>query len=414
MRDYKYIIIGGGIAGTTAAETIREKDKIGTIAIIGDESYPLYSRVLLPNFLKNRAEKERVFLRREDSYDKKKIDTFFGKKVARVDFKNKELSLSDNQSLSYEKLLIASGGRVKKFEINGVDSSDIYHFQSIDDAVAIKEKMLSIKKAVVLGGSFIALELAESFHLNGKETNIILRGDGFWKGIMDKESNDIIIENIKEKGVNLFLNEEIESGKYEDGKKVLISKSKREHIFDILAVGVGIDRNIEFLDNSQINIKKGIVANEYLETNIEDVFTAGDVAEFYDLITDRYQIYGNWPASFLHGRIAGINMTIGQAGEKTACRHISGYNIVNFGLNISFIGDVMRDENTIVIKRGNVINKEHSQIFIRKNLLVGATGINMNRERSILAVLIDNKINLVDNLDNLKDVNFDLKILINK
>jgi len=410
MNKYKYVIIGGGIAGTTAAENIREKDSGGTIAIIGDEKYPLYSRVLLPNVLKNRIDAEKVFLRSEEDYLSKKIDTFFETEVEKVDFDEKVLVFKNGDNISYEKLLITSGGRVRRFDIAGVDPSEVLHFQSFDDTKVLKEKILQSKKAVIIGNSFISLELAEAFHLNNIEVSMLIRGNSFWKGIMDDVSSEMIRKNIEEKGISLFFDEEAERAEVGEEKKILISKTNKEYEFDILGVGVGIERNIEFLENSGIEIKKGIVANEYLETNIEDVFTAGDVAEFYDVITDKYQMYGNWPAAFLQGKIAGLNMT----GEKTVCRHISGYNIVSFGLNVSFVGDVMSgaDKDTIVIKRGNIENNEYSQLFIKNNKLVGATQLNMNKEKGFIVMLIDKEVDLSKNIEDLKDSSFDLKSLI--
>ncbi len=404
MKKYKYIIIGSGIAGTTAAETIREKDKKGSLAILGNEKYPLYSRVLLPNYIKDIVPREKVFLRDENFYRQKNIDTFFGCEVKSIDTKNKIVFSENEYEFSYEKLLIASGGRVNKMQIEGIDDEDLCYFQTIDDADKIKEKMKNSKKALVLGSSFIALELAQAFSKNKMKVGMFIRGDRFWKNIFDQESSNILVDNLKKHDISLFFKEEIKKVK----DKKAISKNGAEFEFDILGVGVGIKRNLEFAEKSGIKIKNGILADQYLKTNIDDIYSAGDVVEFYDVITEKYQMFGNWPAAFLQGKIAGLNMV----GEKTVCRHVSGYNIISFGVNVSFLGDVTKDENTVVVKRGDPSTQEYSQLFLRDGKLVGATQINMNKEKGFLTMLIDKKIDLSGKIDKLKDSNFELKKLI--
>ena len=112
----------------------------------------------------------------------------------------------------------------------------------------------------------------------------------------------------------------------------------------------------------------------------------------------------------MQGKIAGLNMM----GEKRICRHVSGYNIINFGIDISFIGDVKKDVNIKIIKRGNLENKEYTQLFLKDNFLVGATQINMNKEKGTLVKLIDNKVDLSGYIDKLGDLEFDLKDIIIK
>ncbi len=405
MKRYKYIIIGGGIAGTTAAETIREKDKEGSLAVLGDEKHPLYSRVLLPNYIKDIVPREKVFLRDENFYKQKNIDTFFGVEVKNIDSENKVIFFENGEELGYQKLLIASGGRVNKMQIDGIDDDDLCYFQTIDDADKIKEKMKSSKKALVLGSSFIALELAQAFLKKGMDVGMFVRGEKFWKNTFDENSSKILENNLKEHGVSLFFSEEIDKVK----NKKAISKKGVEFEFDILGVGVGIKRNLEFVKNAGIKTKNGILADKYLKTSAENIYCAGDVVEFYDVITEKYQMFGNWPAAFLQGKIAGLNMT----GENMECRHVSGYNIISFGVNISFLGDVVKDENTVVLKRGDPSSQEYSQLFLRGGKLVGATQINMNKEKGVLTMLIDKKIDLSDKIDKLKDKSFDMKDIIN-
>lgn len=393
---YDYLIIGGGIAGTTAAEVIREKDSAGSLAIVSSELYPLYSKVLLARFAKNEIGFEKILLRKESDYKDKKIDTFFGEEVVKVDTQNKKVFLKSGTEIFYSKLLLASGGSPKKtLNLEAVDNSEILYFRTLDDAKKIKEKMKGKKNAIVIGGSFISLELADIFFSSGLNVSIVLRGDRFFRGVLDKESSEIIRKNLEEKGISVLLNKEI--------RKIDMGNT------DIIVAGVGLERNIDFLINSGIKTEKGILANEYLETNISDIWTAGDVAEYFDIDARRYRVEGNWLTAFLQGKIAGLNMT----GERSIFRCLSGYNLANFGLNISFIGDTMIDTETDVVIRGDLGKNERAQLFLRNGILAGATQINASKERGILAMFIDRKVDLSSHLKNLEDPNFDLKILLN-
>ena len=322
---------------------------------------------------------------------------------------NKKVFLDEGGEISFEKLLIASGGRSRKMEIEAVDNSDIFYFQNFDDAKRLKEKMPSSKEAVIVGGGFNALEISEAFYKNNIKTSILLRGENLLGGSFDKESNEIIRKNLEEREISLFFNEEIKNINKEDGNNILVSKTDSEYMFDMLVIGIGVVRSIDFLIDSGLLVGGGILVNEFLETSDENIFAAGDVAEFYDIILGKRILLRNWTSAFLQGKAAGLNMV----GKRTAFEHVSGYNVVNFGINISFLGDVSKGDDVLVIARGDGSKKERTQLFIRNNILVGATQINMNKEKGVLAKLIEKRVDISGYLDKLSDKNFDLNNIIN-
>ncbi len=409
MKKYKYLIIGSGIAGTTAAETIREGDRAGSIAIVSKEKYPLYSKVVLPNFLEGEILEKEVFLRSKSSYKEKNIDLILDMEVLGLNVKNKKVILSGKKEISYKKLLIASGGSSKKLKIETVDKSETSYLQNFDDAINIKEKMLNSKNALIVGGGFNALEVAEAFYKNNIKTSILLRGDNLLGCAFDKESNELIRKNLQKREISLLFNEELKIINKNEKGKFIITKTNKKYFFDLLLVSIGVKRNTSFISNSGLKIDEGLLVDEFLETNKSGVFAAGDVAEFYDLILNKRVILRNWTSAFLQGKTAGLNML----GKKIVFRHISGYNVVNFGINISFLGDVSScsSENTILISRGDISKKERMQLFLRNGHLVGVTHVNMNREMGALVKLIENKVDLSLCLDKLRDSNFNLNKL---
>jgi NAD(P)H-nitrite reductase large subunit len=162
MKKFKYLIIGGGIAGTTAAETIRQNDKSGSIAIVKDEPYPLYSRVMLSkrDFYSPEGE-NKIWLKTPDWYVKENIEFFAGRKAVNLDANKKIVCLDNKDEIEYEKLLIATGSCARKWAIPGSDKKGVFSLRVLNDAKAIKEKMKTVKKAVAIGGGFISFEMCD-------------------------------------------------------------------------------------------------------------------------------------------------------------------------------------------------------------------------------------------------------------
>lgn len=166
MKRYDYLIIGGGIAGVTAAEAIRGEDPAGTIGILSDERHLLYSRVLLPSYLKKRIKRERVFLRTAKDFTRRRIDLYRDKAAIAVDIKRREVAAADGETFGYKKLLIASGGKTNRLPADW-GGEQAYGLQTLDDADRLLVAIPNIREPLVIGSSFIALEFIEIFILNG-------------------------------------------------------------------------------------------------------------------------------------------------------------------------------------------------------------------------------------------------------
>src|SRR3989344_2124824 len=160
MRKAQYLIIGGGIAGTTAAEFIRMNDPSGSITIVMEEPETLYSRVLLPHYLRDQVLYERLYVRKPESYTEKNIDLIKGVRADKVNTQNNQVELSSGDIIEYEKLLVASGGKVNRFDVPGKDLKGVTYLRTIKDIKGIKELMNKAKNGAVIGGGFIGIEYA--------------------------------------------------------------------------------------------------------------------------------------------------------------------------------------------------------------------------------------------------------------
>lgn len=403
MTKYDYLIIGGGIAGVTAAETIREKDASATIGILSDEPYLLYSRVLLPHYLKKRIRREQLFLRKAEDFTKNKIDLRLGEKVLSVNSGRHEAVLANGSAIGYQKLLIASGGRARPWG-RPEDAAFIYRLQTLDDADRLRAALADIKIPLVIGGSFISLEFLEIFVLNGVPPTLLFRDAHFFGKLLDGEGGDILRNNFERHGIRVQSQDVAKEIVARAGQSQVFTEALHAIQFDAIALGVGIERNMEFLQGSGIEIgEKGVRTDEFLATNAEGVFAAGDIAEFYDVIAGRHKVLGNWTSAFLQGKRAGLNML----GERVQFKNVSGYSITNLGFQITALGDC--EEGLETISRAEGVKNQYERFFMKGGMLKGAVLINSFQDKPHLTRLIEQEVNMEPYRQQLQDFKFDIR-----
>lgn len=376
-----YIIVGGGIAGMTAAETIRERNKDASIAVFSTEPHLLYSRVLLPSYLKQRIPRDKVFMRTVHQLDEVNIGAHLSEEVVRVDPARHEVALKSAKTVGYRKLLIATGGRVRPLAIAGLkDLAGVYRLQTIDDADEFYQALPGIKHAVVLGGGFIALEFLETLVLRKIPTTLIFPEARFFERFVRPEGSALFQENFERHGIRVISDDEARAAEGAEGSITMIStKNGNELPCDALCAGIGIQRNLEFLEGSGIQIgKQGILVNEYLETSAPDVLAAGDIAEFNDVVLGYSHLVGNWNNAFLQGKTAGCGM----AGKRVPFTNLSNYSIGNLGLHLSVLGDVGSGLSSVIRKTAKPLGYE--EFFLKDGVMRGAVLINGARHQALV------------------------------
>lgn len=408
MQKFDYLIIGGSAAGTTAAENIRNLDVNSSIGIITEEPYRLYSRILLPHYLKDRIPQDRLFLKTPQFYEEKNITLITSKRVIEIKPKEKKIRTSDGQEFSYNKLLLATGGKVNKWEVPGVDAEVIFYLRTYEDGINVREAMKRAKKAVVIGGGFISLEFTTSFILAGIDTTILVRDDYYWSNILDEASGNLISSLLEKNGARVLEEEEVERLESSSAVKNVVTKKGTRLETDLIGVGIGIHIDLDYLQNSGIETNKGILTNEYLETNAPNVFAAGDAAEFNDVLFARRHMMGNWLNAKAQGETIAKTMT----GTKTIFETASTYSINFFDNNVSFVGVVDSKAADNIIVRGSTTDSSSGRILLAGGRIIGATLINHAKEQAALANLVKKKVDVSAALDKLKDTNFDLHNLL--
>jgi len=412
---YEYLIIGGGIAGVTAAETIRSRDAMGSIAVLSGEAHPLYSRVLLPGYLKGRMARERVFLRTADDYAAKRIDFYPGTHARAADAARREIKTADGRIFHFGKLLVACGGKVKPWEYEEKASPRAYRLQTIDDADRLLADFPDIRTPLVIGSSFIALEFIEIFLQHKIIPRVLAEADGFFHAFLDKEGSRILEQNFRRHGVSCAFGEKIIGCRREGAGYEITTSGAGAMRVDAFAIGIGIERNRDFLAGSGVAFgRRGIRINEYLEADAAGIWAAGDAAEYYDPVSGEYRTAGNWAHAVLQGMRAGLNM----AGDRAPFTHIPSYAITNCGMQIAVIGECGVPANhgggagpgeglSALARRGGS-DGEYTRLFVRGGAIVGAFLINRFQDRAALTDLIARRIDVSAYEDQLRDMAFDI------
>ena len=402
---YNYLIIGSGIAGVTAAETIREHTNDAHIAIVGEEPHMLYSRVLLPAYLKNRIPRQKLFLRTIQDFTDKKIDIHGGDGVASVDVAHKNVTLGSGKTFAYDKLLLATGGRVKEWG-RPEDQSFVYRLQTLDDADRLFEAIPSLHNPLVVGSSFISLEFLEIFLASKITPTLLVRDKYFFGNLVEEQGGKLMHENFLRLGIKVDYNDtiaQIDTTPQAFEKREITTKKLDKIYTDAITVGIGIKRNLAYAKESGIETgEQGIKTNEFFETSSPDIFAAGDVAEYYDSISKSHRCVGNWTSAVLQGKCAGLAMV----GIKEAFMRVPSYSITNLGFQITALGDTASHEGTLV--RIDMARKQYERFFFRGNMLTGAVLINRFVDKTHLSKLIEQQVDITQWRDQLSDNSFDI------
>ena len=389
----RYVIIGNGIAGTTAADTLRKNDPNCSIHLLTNEPYPLYNRVSLPRFLQGVIVEQKVMIRDFAWHEQRNITLVTETMVTDVNTDERVVVTDDGQKYPYDALLVATGGWANPLRVSGTQGTrHIYNFVTLDDTKSIIARMLESRTAVAYGGSFISYELCDGFAVRKLNTTWLMRGPYWLRSALDPEGGEVVDNIAKKFGVHVIHGDEIESIIPQNGVPGYVrTKKGREIQADVIGIGLGITLNTKFLANTAIEVRSGIVVNEYMETNVPGVYSAGDVAEFYDPTIGKHHTMGTWDNAMAHGRIVGVNM----AGGHEAYIDVPTYTSPLFDVNIAVVGTAETHNpelQPIALREpGEKGNENYRKLFFRENKLVGVLMIGSPKGRKKLVEIVKNQ-----------------------
>ena len=378
----RFVIIGNGIAGTTAAETLKLEAPDSQVTLVGLEPYPLYNRVSLPRYLHGLA-RERVILRTVEQHRERGIDLQLERVATGVDPAGHTVSFDNGKELPYDKLMICTGGRPLPYPAPGADAvgQSVFAFQTLDETDAIHERMQTAGSAVAIGGSFIAYELAEAFVHNGLTTYWVQRGPHFLRRVLDDAGGELVDFLAREAGVETIYNQEVESVAGGGAGIDVKLASGRVLSAGMLGYGLGLKMYAEWLEGSGIKFDGGVVCNEYLEASVPDVYAGGDIARFVDLLLDgQLNQMGTWDNAEEHGKVAARNML----GAHVPYREVPTYSTSMFRSNLAVMGITPENAEVESVTKVDIPGRFYRALFFYKNRIAGCVMIGSPKGRKKL------------------------------
>ncbi len=310
----RHVVVGGSIAGTQGAETIRSLRPEDSITLIAEEERPFYLRPLLADFVAGRIAETRLWRKFESTAKSSKIDLVTGARVTRIDRQAKTVGLADGGSVPYDKLLVATGVKPRLPRIPGTELQGVTPFSAHRDATRLGQWAEKAKTAVVVGRGLQGVELTRALRLRGLEVTMIVPDESPWFPALFQVKGEMIEQALEEHGVKIIALDAPAEVVGEGGRAIGVkTREGREAEGEIVGFALDQRADVEFLVGSGISLADGIVVNEQLQSTDEDVYAAGDVAQVESEGKRRPIGYG-WLRALSQGEAAGRSM----CGEAAA------------------------------------------------------------------------------------------------
>jgi NADPH-dependent 2,4-dienoyl-CoA reductase/sulfur reductase-like enzyme len=374
VTNFDLAIVGGGLASARAIKSFREAGGEGSIVLLSkDSTLPYHRPPLSKRFLRGETD-EVPHVEDEAFYADNGVEVMLETAVASVDTRERALVL-DGERLGYGKLLIASGAWPRRLPVPGGDLDRVFTLRTFENSKAIREAAAESRRAVVVGAGFIGMEVAASLRHLDKEVSLIHLGRWLFDQLGVEQLSDELAALYEQKGVELVLGNEVGSFEGEGRLEAVTTKNGRRVEADLAVQGVGVAPVTDFLEGSGIAIDDGVVVDQRFETNVPDVYAAGDVARFYDPLFGRHRRIEHWSNANYQGTEVGKVL----AGSGEGYDRVSTFFTEIFGITIKVFGDAPRDAQVVV--HGSLLEKDMYALYGDENdEVVGALSVGQSEE----------------------------------
>ncbi|CAG9853721.1 unnamed protein product [Phyllotreta striolata] len=383
-EDQHIVVVGGGPSGAVCVETLRQEGFSGKITFVCKEKYLPYDRVKVSKAMG--FEIEKTTFRNESFYKENCIDVLLNVEATSVDTNAKTVTLGMGKSIKYDKLYIATGCVPRKLRVPGSDFKNVVLLRDYDDASYTNSLLSEDKEVVILGSSFVAMEAANYCQNKVKKVTVIFRGELPFQPFLGPEIGAAVLELFKSKNINFVTNSGITEVKGDNEGNVceVVLPNGSTLRADILITGIGSTYSTDFVKNSGIQMRSDgtIETNEYLQTNVPEVFVGGDIA-FAPVWchNNEKSAIGHYPLAHYHGRIAALNIL----GKKAILKGVPYFWTMLFGKSIRYAGYGSYDK---IIYDGDVSDLKFVAFYLKDGIVVAASSCNRDPVVSQFAELL--------------------------
>ncbi|SFK80043.1 Pyridine nucleotide-disulphide oxidoreductase [Halogranum rubrum] len=362
-----YVIIGDGIAGSSAAETLREEAPDADITVITDEGEALYNRILIKEFAKGKLPEAPISIHDESWYDERDVELRLNTHVKNLDPDAHTLETHEEEVIDYDKLLVATGGTPTQLPVDNSDAEGIHHFWTFQDARRIKESAESGEKAVIVGAGLLGIDLAAISGAQDIEAKYLMRGDAWWRYALSVEGAEIMHNAMRDIGVEPVFGSGVDHFETDDDGHVTAAVDPNGDRFecDWAGVAIGLNFNTEILQGTSVKQDGGVVVDQHMQSSVDDIYAAGDLTRFYDTILGEYGQNGSWGSAKEQGTIAAKNMVDPESAEF---RWVSSYSITHFDFPFLSFGHPTIGDDEVEKKYSDT---EYRRLALKDGKIVG-------------------------------------------
>ena len=387
----KHVILGNGPAGVIAAETIRKHAPRDEILLVGDEPEPPYSRMAIPYLLSGSIAEEGTYLRKgKDHFAALKIALRTGRAKS-VDGKKRAVLLDDGTALAFDRLLIATGSSPATPPIEGIDSPGVHPCWTLADARKIMALAKPGAKVLQMGAGFIGCIIMEALASRGVALSVVEMGDRMVPRMMGVGAGGMIKRWVESKGVKVYTSSRVEAIQ-KKGSALIVRLSDGTKVdADLVISATGVKPNIGFLQSSGVSCAHGVVTDEYLQTNVQGIYAAGDCAEALDLASGKHVVSAIQPNAADEAYCAGMNL----AGKKMVLRGVTQINVLDtLGLVSTSFGEWQGLPGGEHAEVSDEANYRFLRLEFGGDVLVGANSIGLTEHVGVLRGLIQSRVRL--------------------
>ncbi|HID61863.1 MAG TPA: NAD(P)/FAD-dependent oxidoreductase [Anaerolineae bacterium] len=414
MAGRKYVIVGNGVAGVTAAQSIVQADPAAEVHIFGAEPYPYYQRPRLLEFLAGEIEVAKLVSRPPEWYAAKGIQVHLGARVTALDPAEHRLTLADESSVSYDRLLLATGGRPFVPPFAGIDKSGVFTLRTLDDARAMKVYAGDARNAVVIGGGLLGLETARALLSLRLDVTVIEFAPRLLPRQLDVEGAQVLQARLEALGLRILTNAATEAILGNERATGVQLKTRPEHsrrderVVDgeLVLISTGIRSRVELAQEAGLEMHHGVLVDGQLRTSATDVYAAGDVAEFEGIV------YGIIPAAIEQARVAAANMVSQNGGGVIYSGTVPATTLKVAGIDLACLGDATATgDELVVLRQVDPATGVYRRLALRDGKIVGAILLGDIRNVQPLKQLIATGRDVSAYSQQLPDGSLDLKAL---
>jgi NADPH-dependent 2,4-dienoyl-CoA reductase/sulfur reductase-like enzyme len=384
VNQFELIVIGGGLTSARAIKAYREAGGDGRIALVSaDSTIPYHRPPLSKRYLRGEAAREDTLVEAQPFYDDNDVELLLSTAVVGVEPRERALATADDRRLRYRKLLIASGVHARQLQVSGAELEGVFTLRSLDDATAIRDAAGAARDAVVVGGGFIGIEAAASLTELDIDVMLVSRNVDLFAQLGSPEVSEHLVELYRRHGIDVVRGDEVRAFRGHSRLDTVELHSANPIGARLAVVGIGVTPAVGFLNGSGISVGNGIVVNERFQTNVPDIYAAGDVVCFFDPLTGRRRRIEHWSNARYQGNQVGRLL----AGADGDYNRVATFFTESFGQTLKVFGDTSHHDDRVA--RGSFADGNAIVFYFADGRLVASlhTGQDDETENQLLELV---------------------------